>query len=149
MRGLLSDYESAGFSELMALLLEHQVPYPQAITLAADATGDSALAQGARQVAAAVERGRAPGEAMHELSSRSFRPLLRWALAAGPEQGSLVESLRNLGPMYRKRAAFQAEQLQIFLPTLLMLGIGGSATLLYALTLFIPLSTLLSGLATP
>ena len=63
------------------------------------------------------------------MPDRAFRPLLRWALAAGQDQGSLVESLRSLAPMYRKRGAFQAEKLQIFLPTLLMLVIGGSATL--------------------
>ena len=75
----------------------------------------------------------------------SFRPLLRWALAAGQEQGSLVESLRNLAPMYRKRGAFQAEKLQLFLPTVLMIAIGASATLLYALTLFLPLAGMLTG----
>jgi general secretion pathway protein F len=80
---------------------------------------------------------------------KSFRPLLRWALAAGQEQGSLVESLRNLAPMYRKRGAFQAEKLQIFLPTLLMIAIGASATLIYAVSLFMPLASMLSGLSTP
>ena len=79
----------------------------------------------------------------------AFRPLLRWVLAAGQDQGSLVESLQSLAPMYRKRGAFQAEKLQIFLPTVLMLFIGGSATLLYGLTLFVPLSSMLAGLATP
>jgi general secretion pathway protein F len=149
MGALLADYEAAGFAELLSLLLEHRVPYPQAITLAADATGDAAMSRGARQVAAAVERGRSPAEALADVPAGSFRPMLRWAMAASPERGSLVDSLRNLGPMYRKRAAFQAEKLQIFLPTILMLGLGGSATLLYGLTLFIPLSTLLAGLSAP
>ena len=76
---------------------------------------------------------------MRDLPASAFRPLLRWTLAATKEQGSLVESLRNLAPMYRKRGAFQAEKLQLFLPTVLMLAIGGSATLFYALTLFVPL----------
>jgi general secretion pathway protein F len=70
-------------------------------------------------------------------------------MATGQEQGSLVESLRNLGPMYRKRGAYQAEKLQLFLPTLLMIAIGASATLLYALTLFVPLSSMLRGLSSP
>lgn len=149
MRSMLSDYESAGFAELLALLLEHRVPYPRAVTLAAEATGNAAMIRGARQLAVAVERGEPAGKALGGLSPKAFRPLLRWTLAAGQEQGSLPLSLRNLAPMYRKRGLFQAEKLQVFLPTLLMFTIGGSATLAYGLALFLPLTTLLRGLAAP
>ena len=75
--------------------------------------------------------------------------MLRWTLAATKDQGSLVESLRNLAPMYRKRGAYQAVKLQNFLPTVLMVVIGGSATLFYALTLFVPLSSMLRELSLP
>jgi general secretion pathway protein F len=149
MRSLLSDYESAGFAELLALLLQHGVPYPRAVTLAAEATGNAATIEGACQLAAAVERGESPGRVVGELPRKAFRPLLRWTLATGQEQGTLVQSLTNLAPMYRKRGLFQAEKLQVFLPSLLMLLIGGSATLVYGLTLFIPLSSLLRELASP
>ena len=148
MRSLLSDYESAGFADLLALLLEHGVTFPQAVVLAAEATGNGAMIAGARQLAGATERGEAPGQAL-TASRQRFRPLLRWALAAGEEQGSLVVSLRNLAPMYRKRGAYQAEKLQLFLPTLLMIAIGASATLLYAVSLFIPLPSMLAELSTP
>jgi type II secretory pathway component PulF len=149
MRSLLSDYESAGFADLLALLLEHGVAFPQAVVLAAEATGNGAMITGARQLAAAVERGEAAGKALEGVPDRAFRPLLRWALAAGEEQGSLVVSLRNLAPMYRKRGAYQAEKLQLFLPTVLMITIGASATLLYAVSLFLPLSSMLAELSTP
>jgi type II secretory pathway component PulF len=147
MRSLLADYESAGFADLMALLLDHGVPYPRAVRLAADATGNVATIDGARQLAAAVERGEPPEKAIGELSTRAFPSFLRWTLATGGERGSLVPALSNLATMYRKRGLFQAEKLQAFLPTLLMLLIGGSATLVYGLTLFVPLSTLLRSLS--
>ncbi len=149
MGSMLADYESAGFAELLSLLLEHEVPYPKALVLAAEATGNPAMISGARRLAAAVERGEAPATAVRELPKRAFRPLLRCALAAGQEQGSLVESLRNLAPMYRKHGAYQAEKLQLFLPTVLMILIGATATLLYALTLFVPLASILRELALP
>jgi type II secretory pathway component PulF len=149
MRPMLSDYESAGFAELLSLLLEHQVALPQAAVLSAEATGNSAMIEGARRLAVAVERGETPGEALRDVPTASFRPLLRWALSAGQEQGSLVDSRRNLAPMYRKRGRFQADKLQLFLPTILMIVIGASATLLYALTLFLPLAGMLKGLARP
>jgi type II secretory pathway component PulF len=149
MRSMLADYEAAGYADLLALLLEHHVAYPQVVELAAEATGNSAMIDGAGRLAAAVKRGEAPDQAVRDLPASAFRPLLRWTLASSPEQGSLVESLRNLAPMYRKRGAFQAEKLQLFLPTVLMLAIGGSATLFYALTLFVPLSSMLRGLSLP
>src|SRR5271166_909208 len=149
MQSMLADYEAAGYADLLALLLEHQVAYPQAVELAAEATGNPAMIDGAGRLAAAVQRGEAPDQAVRELPASAFRPLLRWTLASSQEQGSLVESLRNLAPMYRKRGAFQAEKLQLFLPTVLMLAIGGSATLFYALTLFVPLTSMLRGLSLP
>jgi type II secretory pathway component PulF len=149
MRSMLDDYEAAGYADLLALLLEHRVAYPQAVELAADATGNPKLIAGARQLASAMQRGEPPDRAARGLPENTFRPLLRWTMAATKEQGPLVESLRNLAPMYRKRGAFQAEKLQLFLPTILMLVIGGSATLFYALSLFVPLSTMLRGLSLP
>ncbi len=149
MRSMLSDYEAAGYADLLSLLLDHQVAYPRAVELAAEATGNRAMIEGAHQLGAAVERGQPPEQAVRELPDGAFRPLLRWTLGATKEQGSLVESLRNLGPMYRKRGTYQAEKLQLFLPTILMLVIGGSATLVYALTLFVPLSGMLRGLSLP
>ncbi len=149
MQSMLADYESAGYADLLSLLLEHQVAYPRAVELAAEATGNATMIAGARQLAAAVERGEPPDQAVRELPPGTFRPLLRWTLSAASEQGSLVESLRKLAPMYRKRGNYQAEKLQLFLPTVLMLLIGGSATLFYALTLFLPLSGMLRGLALP
>ncbi len=149
MRSMLADYESASFAELLALLLEHHVAYPRAVELAAEATGNPAMISGATRLAGALQRGEPAEQAVRELPERAFRPLLRWTMAGTANQGSLVASLRNLAPMYRKRGTFQAEKLQVFLPTLLMLVLGGSATLFYALTLFVPLASMLRGLSMP
>jgi type II secretory pathway component PulF len=149
MKSLLVDYETANFSELLALLLEHGVAYPSALVLTADATGNASLKRGAAQVAEAVRRGDSPAKALSEIDRRSFLPMLRWVLATGQEQGSLVAALHNLAQLYRKRANYQAEKLYVFLPTILMIAIGGSATLFYALALFLPLVNLLKELGTP
>jgi hypothetical protein len=54
-----------------------------------------------------------------------------------------------MGERYRSLARFQSEKIRVFLPTILLFGVGGTATLLYALTLFIPLTTLWHGLSEP
>jgi general secretion pathway protein F len=138
MRSLLVDFESANFSELLALLLEHQVPYPAALVLAADSSGDLRLARGSRNLAEALARGETASSGMQHVVFGTFPPMLRWVLASGQAQGSLVESLRELGTLYRRRAEFESEKLKILLPTILMIGIGASAVLFYSVTLFTP-----------
>ncbi|WP_210420199.1 type II secretion system F family protein [Aquisphaera giovannonii] len=146
---LCEDYEAAGFAELLALLLEHGVGYPQALQLAGDASGNPTIADGARRLSEAVARGESAREALKDPKSRAFRPMLRWTLSTGAEQGALATALRNLAPMYRKRGAYQAEKLRIFLPALLMLVLGGAATALYGLSLFVPLAALLRTISSP
>ena len=129
MRSILANYETANFSELLGLLLEHRVPYPSAIVLAAESTGDARLSRGARQLAEAISRGESAAAALGTIDRRTFLPMMRWVLATGQEQGSLVAALRNLADVYRKRARYQADKLSVFLPTILMIAIGASATL--------------------
>ncbi|MDG3004023.1 type II secretion system F family protein [Paludisphaera mucosa] len=149
MRSLVRDYQSAGFAELLALLLENQIAYPKAVTLAAEATGNAALIAEARAIAGDLERGRSAQEAVAGGAFRSFSPMLRWVLAHGRSEGSMVRALRNLAPMYRTRAALTAEKMRVLLPALVIILVGTSATLLYALTLFLPLSGMLNELAGP
>jgi general secretion pathway protein F len=147
MKSLLADYEAAGFCELLALLLEHQVPYPSALVLAAESSGDPRMVRGAHQLAEAVTHGESAGTALERVDRTAFLPMLRWVLATGQTQGSLVGALLNLATLYRKRAKYQAEKLYVFLPTVLLLIIGATATLIYGLCLFVPLVTMLRGLS--
>jgi type II secretory pathway component PulF len=143
MRSLLADYEAANFAELLALLLEHNVAYPAALSLAAEATGNRRMMRGARHLADAVGRGESPAEAVRTVDRGAFLPMLRWVLATGQEQGSLPAALESLTDLYRKRAKFKAEKLYVFLPAVLMIAIGASATLLYALAIFLPVVNML------
>jgi general secretion pathway protein F len=148
MRPILKDYQAAGFTELLALLLEHKVAYPEAVSLAAEATGSHSLIDEAHAFSRDLTMGRSPRESLRDSSSTVFSPLLRWVLANGG-QVSIVEALRGLGPMYRRRAAFRAEKLRLFLPSIVMILVGASATMFYALTLFLPLTSMLNRLAGP
>jgi general secretion pathway protein F len=147
MRSILSSYETAGFSELLALLLEHQVAFPAAVVLAAESTGNARLTRAARGLAAAITRGEPVAPALRTLDGRSFRPMLRSVLASGQGSESLVAGLHHLAGLYRERAKYHAQKLAIFLPVILMAAIGAGATLFYGLALFMPLASLLRGLA--
>jgi type II secretory pathway component PulF len=147
MGSLLADYESANFSELLALLLEHGVPYHSALVLAAESTGDPKLIRGARAVAEAVTRGEPVATALQAVDRTAFLPMLRWTLATGQSQGSLADALHNLAVHYGKRGKYQAEKLYVLLPMILLIVIGASTTLFYGLTLFVPLSSMLRELS--
>jgi len=145
MGRLLRHYEAANFADLLGLLVEHGVPYPEALGLAAEASGDRSLIRLGRELAAAVERGDPPAVATG--ADGALSPLLRWLLATGPQQVALAGSLRGLAAIYRKQAEHQAEKIRVFLPIVLLVVIGLSATLLFGLCLFLPFTSLLEGLA--
>jgi general secretion pathway protein F len=149
MRSLVRDHRSAGFADLLALLLENRVAYPKAVTLAAEATGDARLIAEARGVAAEMERGRSAEQAVAGGAFKTLSPMLRWALAHGTTEGSVARALRNLAPMYRSRAASSAVKLRVILPSLIVATVGAATVLLYAMTVFAPLSGLLNELAGP
>jgi general secretion pathway protein F len=143
MGSMLRHYEAANFADLLGLLVEHGVPYHEALVLASEATGDPSVIRVGRSLAAASERGDSPGD------SRALPPLLRWLLATGRQQIALADSLHELAAIYRNRAEHQAEKIRVLLPIVLLLAIGLSTTLIFGLSLFIPFTTLLKNLAIP
>jgi general secretion pathway protein F len=147
MGRMLRHYEAANFADLLGLLLEHGVPYPEALGLAAEATGDRSLVRLGSTLAAAVERGDPPAVAAG--AGRTLPPLLLWLLTNGQHQAPLAGSLHGLAAIYRKQAVHQAEKIRVFLPIVLLVAIGLSAALLFGLCLFLPFTNLLEKLAIP
>ena len=147
VRELVRQFEAANFAELLALLLDHGVPFHEAVKLASEATGDPRLVRASLALSGSLESGESARAALK--GSRAFPPLLRWLLVSGAQQTQLVESLRNLGKIYQKRSLYQAEKIRVFLPTVMLLTVGATATLIFVLALFLPFASLLRGLAIP
>ena len=120
------------------------MPLPEALTLAGDASGDANLARSSHALAEAVAQGLPPSEALRR--GTTFPPMLRWVLATGSQQVELTTVLKQMAARYRSQAHNQAEKIRVLMPTILLLGIGVSSTLLYALALFVPLASLWAGL---
>jgi general secretion pathway protein F len=147
MGSLLSDFEAANFAELLALQLEHRVPYPSALVQAAEAAGAPRLVDGAGRVAEAIRNGATDATAVEAAGRGAFQPMLRCTLASGQMQGSLSSALHHLADLYRKRARYRAEQIAVFLPAILTLAVGAGAAAFYAISLFLPLVEILRGLS--
>ena len=142
---MMTGFEAAGYADLLALLVRHDVPYPEALILAGDASADAALARSSRELAEAIRSGMPAAEALKGKSA--FPPLLRWLLTTGASQGDFVAALHSMAERYRGEARRQSDKIRVFLPVILMLVIGATTTLFYALTLFVPLTTLWKSLA--
>jgi len=144
--GISRNYHRARFSGLLALMIEHDVPLEEGIVLAAEATGGRALISAACQTAEAI---RSTGQATAGRGRRRdpIPPFLQWLLLHADKQPRPAESLRQTAEMYRLRAANGAAWLRVTFPVLVAAVIGGGATALYALSLFLPLIGLWKDLA--
>jgi type II secretory pathway component PulF len=135
----------ANFCEQLITLLDAGVPLAEGVPLAADASGDRTLEQGAR--AYAVAQSQRSGAASEERAARLFPPFLRWALWQTDESVPPAQALRLAASVYRESAQRRAERSHIAIPIAACVILGGGATLLYGLALFLPITELLQALA--
>lgn len=142
---MLTWSRNSAFADVLALLVENSVPMPEALVLAAEASGDKHLIDAARHAAAMISSGQSLVGQDGQL--KSFPPLLRWLLPAASQKNILVPALKHAAEMYNRRAEHQADLLRVFTPVVLTVCISGVITFLYALTLFIPYTTMLRALA--
>jgi len=147
VRPMLQNARTALFAELLATLLEHDVPLPEALSLSAQAIGNPRLIQTAERAADAVQRGERLRDALPAKDRTTLPPMLRWLIVTGQEQGGTVEALRLAASRYRQRAIEQAEMARVLIPAQILLVIGGTSALLFGLGLFLPLTEFLHVLA--
>ena len=142
---MLTWSRNAAFADVLAILVENSVPMPEALKLAAESSGDEQLIVAARHSSDLISSGQSLIGQDGQMSA--FPPLLRWLLPAASQKTILVPALKHAAEMYNRRAEHQADLLRIFTPVVLTLCISGVITLLYALTLFMPYTTMLEALA--
>jgi type II secretory pathway component PulF len=135
---------TATFLDVLGLLVENQTPLPEAIILAAEASGDPQTLRSARQVAKMLTNGQTAPPA--EKGWPAFPPMINWLLSAAGRDGALLPALRHAAAAYHRRARHQSDMLRLFLPVFLTIAVGGSVTALYALSLFIPYTAMLRAL---
>ena len=148
---------TAAFLEILALLVENQTPLDEAVTLAAEVSGDRKTIQAAAQLCQAIRQGRTesggdcPNFRLSENGTVPFRsqfpPLMNWLMLAAGREGALLPALRHSAATYHRRARHESELVRMFLPAFLTIAIAGSITAAYVLMLFIPYTMMLNALA--
>jgi type II secretory pathway component PulF len=145
MGRMLQCTRSATFLDVLALLVENQTPLDEAVTLAANASGDPRTIRAARQVTEMIQKGEL--QSSHALSDPTFPPLMSWLVFAAGRGGVLVPALRHSAEAYHRRARIQSDMARAILPALLTVVVAGGITAAYALMLFIPYILMLETLS--
>lgn len=122
----------AAMTDMLALLTEYGVPLPQAVVLAAQASGDKRLIGAAHDLAERLTAGAI------EISPREYPPLLTWTLTGGIALGELPSILRRLAGIYRDEAQRHSQWLSIYVPLLMSVVIGGVTVAVMAAVYFGP-----------
>jgi general secretion pathway protein F len=130
--------------QLLAALLEHNVPLPEALELAGDSLGTGRLQQSSHKLADELRSGKSLAISLAE--TPEFSPLTRWLMSVGEGSSDLVAVLRRGADLLLARGRTQAEMFQSLVPILSIVLIGGGAATVYALTIFGPLGDLLNRL---
>ena len=139
-------YRQAALAEVLHALIEHEVPLPEAIRLAAKAAGTRQTQRGAEQIAGAIERGEKLGGRVER--APGFTPVLEWLLRSGHDRGMLKSALEHAANSYERRAQRLAISAQLYMAPLMTLAIGGTVAAAYAALTFGTWLALLQSMAT-
>lgn len=125
------DAQLAAFVEILSLLIRERTPLPEAIILAANASGNDGLRTSAVSLAERLSNGQI-------LSAEDVRllklpPLLGFMLATGANRAELGDALAVTAARYRERSTHAAARTAMALPILLTAFIGGGVTLMLGL----------------
>lgn len=126
----------SAFTELLRLLIQHRVPLPEALVLAANASGDASLAASARRIAESLHQGQlAPKD---EATKAGISPILLWLLADQSNEARLESALKHISQSYRQEAIQLEQWISVYLPLLFTAVLGGGAVFIYSLTVLGP-----------
>ncbi len=135
---------AASFDDNVATLLDMGVSLPESLRLAAGTWTDPSRKEATRLLADALDQGQV-GESSHLVAR--FPPFLRWALIHSELVTGRANALRIAAKVYRQSAARRRRRLQVVVPMVIGLALGGTAALLYGLALFVPVIDMLRSLA--
>jgi len=146
---LVRDIRFYTLTRMLCLLVERQLPLPDALIIAGCCLGDSHLERACRHESASIRR-----SLRRELPAGVWRPgqlppLLHACLAQQSVNEQVFASqLRGVAGHYQKRIWMSLSWLQHVIPPLLLVTIGGTAAVIYGLALMWPVGELYRSLTT-
>ncbi|MFO0930262.1 MAG: type II secretion system F family protein, partial [Gemmataceae bacterium] len=142
---LIRSSRLATFSELLAIMVKHQIPLPEAFRLAGSASSDPLLQTAAGKVEGDLAQGQTLAQALRE--RRLVPELIVWMLGLGEQRGTLGATLSQIAEVYRRQADLRAGMLRSVLPSLMIIVTAGGIVGFFLLSIMLPLVKLLEGLS--
>ena len=135
----------AAFTELLAILVDHELPLPEAFRLAGEASSDPVMAITARHVHQDLKQGQTLGAV---LRGRGLVPeWVAWMTGLGEQRGTLGKTLHLIADMYRRQVEMRATLLRSVLPPFLVIVTAGLFTVAFVFAIMLPIIKLLEGLS--
>jgi type II secretory pathway component PulF len=135
----------AAFAELMAVLVEFELPLPEAFQLAGGASSDPLMAARAHAIHGRLSLGTPLGMA---LRGQGLLPeWVSWMAGAGEMRGALAPALRQIAALYRRQVEARSAILRSVLPAFMIIATAGVLTATFALSVMLPMVQLLEGLS--
>ncbi len=140
IRKTLSDIHTASASQLLAALLESEVPLPLALSLAGESLATDRSRRAVEQVADRVRQGVPASQSFRE--GDGAPPLWRELFARESNPRAIEAGLLQVKDVLSDRARFRAEIVGRVVPVALILVLGTSVVVGYAVVVFGPLVSL-------
>src|SRR5581483_5955642 len=117
----------SSLADLLSLLVNNNVPLPEAVEMASAAVGSARLARVGKELADRLRRGEAV-----ERPPAGFPPLLAWTITGSQSQARLVRTLNRAAEVYREEVNRRSQWLMVYVPLFATIGICGGLVMLYA-----------------
>jgi type II secretory pathway component PulF len=124
------------FAESLSLLIENDVPLPEAVRLAAGTVGGSSVKSAGLKLAELLDAGQPAAQAVAGIEG--LPPLVVWLLQSAGSKENLVRGLRHASETYLERAEDLARWLTVTLPVLLTSVFAGTVVFCYTLAILLP-----------
>lgn len=131
---LWRDYETAGFSRILGVMLQNGVALPAALRLAHGVQGNQAFAREIDRVVPQIEDGRSMASALEQ--GGVFSPIALQLIGVGQESGRLMEMLLKSADILEGDFKRAFDQMLAMLTPLLTLVMGGIVALIVSSILF-------------
>lgn len=138
--GLIRDMRFYTLTRMLSLLIERQVPLPDALQVAGATCGSVPLDEACQRAAKLITEGNASGiEGGTSWKHGQLPPLLQVCLKQTATEGNrMMLRLRAITQHYRTRLDFNTAWLKIVMPVVLFIVIAGGTAVLYAASVFWP-----------
>jgi type II secretory pathway component PulF len=135
----------AAFAELLAVLVEFELPLPEAFRMAGEASSDPLMAGRAWLIHTRLNQGMALAAAVR---GQGLLPeWVAWMAGAGEMRGTLAGALRQIAAVYRRQVEARSSLLRSVLPAFMIISTAAGLVGVFALAVMLPMIRLLEGLS--